>query len=107
MSGDKNLCLGQFTGFSLKTGNNNTLLGVNNSQFLVSGSLNIIIGENTNNGGNKIVAGSSNIFIGNTLNPPTSDPSNLLMIGNFIKGDLSNGSLGINTSADASAILDA
>lgn len=82
----------------------NTAIGYRagyNASAGISGNNNTLIGAQA---GDIIVTGHDNIIIGYNADPPASDSANFLNIGDTIYGDLSSGKIGIGTTGPNSKL---
>jgi hypothetical protein len=103
VGGANNTAIGYNSGqgaSTVSTGSNNTLMGYAAGNNLELADSNTIIGSQA---GQTIINGDSNIFIGQGATW-TGDPSSKLNIGNTIYGDLATDSVGIGTTAPATAL---
>jgi len=100
-SGDKNTAVGSEVMMNSAAGvSNNTVLGYQAGYNLQNGN-NTLIGYRAGTG---LTTGNNNIIIGANVNAPSPIAGNQLNIGNIIYGDLSNGRVGIGTSAPSAKL---
>jgi hypothetical protein len=88
-TGSFNTALGMNSQYNLTTGNYNVGIGYDTLFSLTTGSNNIAIGKS--NGSAVLVSGSGNILIGNDVDVSSASTSNYLNIGGAITGDMTTG----------------
>jgi trimeric autotransporter adhesin len=118
--GSYNTFIGLHAGGANISGLSNTFIGPSAGQNNIAGSYNVFIGpsagmnaKGSNNiflgwqAGDNLTTGTDNIIIGHNINASAVDVTNELNIGDVIKGDLSNGTVGIGAKpANASNMLE-
>ncbi|MBU2575447.1 MAG: hypothetical protein KKH28_15375 [Elusimicrobia bacterium] len=97
-TGSSNTAIGDNAGYGVsgQSYNGNTLAGYKSGYGLSTGSRNILLGWQA---GDSLTTGSDNIIIGYNADAPGISTSSFLNIGNAIYGNLSNGNVGIGTTA--------